>query len=124
MCPSGEESWAGLRVEVGAGKGVWSCNLLQTWWHGAVFAAVPRASKLGLLLHCVLCCCLASLNRLHLMLPAPLASFTANPGHIPSPSCRLVGVARVPPVKDLLLDTFLMLPTDALAVMTATLEFS
>jgi hypothetical protein len=35
-----------------------------------------------------------------------------------------VGVARVPPVKDLLLDTFLMLPTDALAVMTATLEFS
>jgi hypothetical protein len=37
---------------------------------------------------------------------------------------KLVGVARVPPVKDGLLDTFLMLPTDALAVLSAELKFS
>jgi hypothetical protein len=33
--------------------------------------------------------------------------------------CRLVGVARVPKVDDGFLNTFLMLPTDALAVMDA-----
>lgn len=38
--------------------------------------------------------------------------------------CRLVGVARVPKVSEAFLDIFLMLPTDALAVMKATLEFS
>jgi hypothetical protein len=38
--------------------------------------------------------------------------------------CRLVGVARVPKVDDAFLSTFLMLPTDALAVMKAQLEFS
>jgi hypothetical protein len=36
---------------------------------------------------------------------------------------RLVGVARVPKVGDLLLDAFLMLPTDALAIMSADLAF-
>jgi hypothetical protein len=39
-------------------------------------------------------------------------------------TCRLVGVARVPEVSEAFLDIFLMLPTDALAVMRATLEFS
>lgn len=39
-------------------------------------------------------------------------------------TCRLVGVARVPKVSEAFLDIFLMLPTDALAVMKATLEFS
>jgi hypothetical protein len=38
--------------------------------------------------------------------------------------CRLVGVARVPKVSEAFLDIFLMLPTDALAVMKARLEFS
>lgn len=39
--------------------------------------------------------------------------------------CRLVGVARVPKVAgDVFLNTFLMLPTDALAIMRAELEFS
>lgn len=37
---------------------------------------------------------------------------------------KLVGVARVPKVDDAFLSTFLMLPTDALAVMKAQLEFS
>lgn len=36
---------------------------------------------------------------------------------------RLVGVARVPTTTDPLLNTFLMLPTDALAVLSATLTF-
>ena len=36
---------------------------------------------------------------------------------------RLVGVARVPTTSDPLLNTFLMLPTDALAVLSATLTF-
>ena len=36
---------------------------------------------------------------------------------------RLVGVAEVPPVEDLFMNTFLMLPTEALAVMKANLEF-
>ena len=36
---------------------------------------------------------------------------------------RLVGVARVPVTGDGLLDTFLMLPTDALAVLSAELKF-
>jgi hypothetical protein len=35
-----------------------------------------------------------------------------------------VGVARVPKVDDWFLNTFLMLPTDALAVMRAQLEFT
>lgn len=39
-------------------------------------------------------------------------------------ACRLVGVARVPKVSEAFLDIFLMLPTDALAVMKAKLEFS
>eukprot|EP00775_Hariotina_reticulata_P001609 gene1609-1949_t len=39
-------------------------------------------------------------------------------------SVMLVGVARVPEVEDAFLNTFLMLPTDALAVMKASLEFS
>lgn len=38
--------------------------------------------------------------------------------------CRLVGVARVPKVSEAFLDIFLMLPTDALAVMKAKLVFS
>lgn len=37
---------------------------------------------------------------------------------------RLVGVARVPRTDDALLDTFLQLPTDALAVLSAELVFS
>jgi hypothetical protein len=36
---------------------------------------------------------------------------------------RMVGVARVPPTGDKFLDTFLMLPTDALAVLSAELVF-
>lgn len=44
---------------------------------------------------------------------------------VPSLLLRLVGVARVPRVEaDWFLNAFLMLPTDALAVMQATLEFS
>ena len=38
-------------------------------------------------------------------------------------ACRLVGVARVPRVDDLLLNTFLQLPTDALAIMSADISF-
>lgn len=37
---------------------------------------------------------------------------------------RLVGVARVPVTGDPFLDNFLMLPTDALAVLSAELRFS
>jgi hypothetical protein len=37
---------------------------------------------------------------------------------------RLVGVARVPPTSDAFINGFLMLPTDALAVLSAELEFS
>lgn len=37
---------------------------------------------------------------------------------------RLVGVARVPRTTDGFLNTFLMLPTDALAVLSAELKFS
>ena len=37
---------------------------------------------------------------------------------------RLVGVARVPPTGDALLDAFLQLPTDALAVLSAELTFA
>ena len=37
---------------------------------------------------------------------------------------RLVGVARVPRTEDGLLNAFLMLPTDALAVLSAELKFS
>jgi hypothetical protein len=37
--------------------------------------------------------------------------------------CTLVAVARVPPTGNPLLDGFLMLPADALAVLPATLEF-
>lgn len=37
---------------------------------------------------------------------------------------KLVGVARVPKVSEAFLDIFLMLPTDALAVMKAKLVFS
>lgn len=36
---------------------------------------------------------------------------------------RLVGVARVPRVEELFTDTFLMLPTDALAILSAEFEF-
>lgn len=36
---------------------------------------------------------------------------------------RLVGVARVPTTTDAFLNTFLMLPTDALAVLSAELQF-
>ena len=36
---------------------------------------------------------------------------------------RLVGAATVPKVDDIFLNTFLMLPSDALAVMSAELEF-
>lgn len=41
----------------------------------------------------------------------------------PLPCARLVGVAEVPKVDDLFCDTFLMLPTNALAVMSCELEF-
>lgn len=37
---------------------------------------------------------------------------------------RLVGVARVPVTGDAFLDNFLMLPTDALAVLSAEIQFS
>lgn len=37
---------------------------------------------------------------------------------------RLVGVARVPRTDDAFLNSFLMLPTDALAVLSAEIEFS
>jgi hypothetical protein len=37
---------------------------------------------------------------------------------------RLVGVARVPPTDDPVLNAFLRLPTDALAVLSAELSFS
>ncbi len=37
---------------------------------------------------------------------------------------RLVGVARVPRTEDTFLNTFLMLPTDALAVLSAEIQFS
>lgn len=37
---------------------------------------------------------------------------------------RLVGVARVPTTADAFVNTFLMLPTDALAVLSAELRFS
>jgi hypothetical protein len=37
---------------------------------------------------------------------------------------RLVGVARVPRTEDAFLNNFLMLPTDALAVLSAEIEFS
>ena len=37
---------------------------------------------------------------------------------------KLVGVARVPKTGDGFLDGFLMLPTDALAVLSAELKFS
>lgn len=37
---------------------------------------------------------------------------------------RLVGVARVPTTGDAFLDTFLMLPTDCLAVLSAELKFA
>ncbi|CAI7792944.1 unnamed protein product [Closterium sp. NIES-54] len=40
-----------------------------------------------------------------------------------SGKCTLVGVARVPPVNDSFLDTFLLLPTDVLAVLPAELRF-
>lgn len=43
--------------------------------------------------------------------------------HVPVLACRLVGVARVPRVDDLLLNTFLQLPTDALAIMSADISF-
>lgn len=38
-------------------------------------------------------------------------------------SCRLVGVSNVPKTGDAFMDTFLMLPTDALAIMSAEFEF-
>ena len=42
----------------------------------------------------------------------------------PGNRARLVGVAQVPRVDDdLLLNLFLMLPTDALAIMSAEFEF-
>jgi hypothetical protein len=37
--------------------------------------------------------------------------------------CRLVGTSNVPKTGDFLLDAFLMLPTDALAVMDADMIF-
>ncbi|GJP39357.1 hypothetical protein CLOM_g23736 [Closterium sp. NIES-68] len=37
--------------------------------------------------------------------------------------CTLVGVARVPPVNDAFLDTFLLLPTDVVAILPAELWF-
>lgn len=37
---------------------------------------------------------------------------------------RLVGVARVPKTGDAFLDGFLMLPTDALAVLSAELKYT
>lgn len=52
-----------------------------------------------------------------------LSSATSVTGVCPR-YCRLVGVARVPKVDDVFLKTFLMLPTDALAVMKAELVFS
>jgi hypothetical protein len=36
---------------------------------------------------------------------------------------RLAGVATVPKVDDMFMDTFLMLPTDALAIMDACFTF-
>lgn len=42
----------------------------------------------------------------------------------PDGRARLVGVARVPPTGDALLDAFLQLPTDALAVLSAELTFA
>ncbi|KAF6262445.1 hypothetical protein COO60DRAFT_1699303 [Scenedesmus sp. NREL 46B-D3] len=58
--------------------------------------------------------------------------FTHSAGHIhkadgqrlSNGQVKLVGVARVAKVDDAFLSTFLMLPTDALAVMKARLEFS
>lgn len=38
--------------------------------------------------------------------------------------CRLVGVATVDPIDDFLLDSFLGLPTECLAVLNATISFS
>eukprot|EP00899_Mesostigma_viride_P015977 jgi/Mesvir1/24380/Mv11049-RA.1 len=39
-------------------------------------------------------------------------------------TCKLVGVATVPKVDDFVLNTFLQLPTEALAVLAASIEFS
>lgn len=39
-------------------------------------------------------------------------------------AAKLVGVARVPPAGDRLLDGFLSLPTDALAVLSAEFQFA
>lgn len=38
--------------------------------------------------------------------------------------CRLVAVARVPKTNDWFVDTFLLLPTDALAILSAEMHFS
>ncbi|CAA0809495.1 Unknown protein [Striga hermonthica] len=38
--------------------------------------------------------------------------------------CRLVGVAKVEPINDIFMDTFLALPTECLAVLNATISFS
>ncbi|EYU25049.1 hypothetical protein ABFS82_06G038600 [Erythranthe guttata] len=38
--------------------------------------------------------------------------------------CRLVGVATVDPINDVFMDTFLSLPTECLAVMSAVISFS
>jgi hypothetical protein len=37
---------------------------------------------------------------------------------------RLVGIARLAPTSDVLLDRFLMLPTDCKALMSAQFEFN
>ena len=39
-------------------------------------------------------------------------------------ACRLTGVAEIDPTGDPLLDTFLQLPTDVLAVMQSQFAFS
>ncbi|KAL8141503.1 hypothetical protein V2J09_014535 [Rumex salicifolius] len=39
-------------------------------------------------------------------------------------SCRLVGVARVEPIDDVFINTFLQLPTECIAVMSALISFS
>lgn len=39
-------------------------------------------------------------------------------------NCRMVGVARLAPIDDLFMDTFLMMPTDCLADMAANITFT
>ncbi|GER34978.1 tRNA (guanine(37)-N1)-methyltransferase [Striga asiatica] len=39
-------------------------------------------------------------------------------------TCKLVGVAKVEPINDIFMDTFLTLPTECLAILNATISFS